>query len=77
MSSSSAAGIWENQICCIRAYSEHHVGSMIANGGKGMGCEVVEEQITGSTSFFGRGGLLVGDLIESGDDRGITAAGII
>jgi hypothetical protein len=50
---------------------------MIANGGKGMGCEVVEEHITGSTSFFGRGGLLVGDLIESGDDRGITAAGII
>ena len=50
---------------------------MIANGGERMGCEVVEEHVAGSTSFFGRGSLLVGDFVESGDDCGITAAGII
>ena len=50
---------------------------MIANSGKRMGCEVIKEHVEGSTSFFGRGGLLVGDFVEGGDDRGITAAGII
>jgi len=50
---------------------------MIADGGKRMGCEVVKEHVTGSTGFFGRGGLLVGDFVEGGDDRGITTAGIV
>jgi hypothetical protein len=77
MSSSLAAGIRQNKIRGIGADSQHHVGSMIANGGERMGCKVVEEHVTGRTSFFGRGSLLVGNFIESGDDRGITAAGII
>jgi len=74
---STAAGIGENKVSGIRADGKDHVASVVPDGGIRMGGKLVKEHVAGSLGFFGRRCLVVGDFVEGGDDRGITAAGVV
>ena len=50
---------------------------MIADGGIGVGCEVIKQHVTSRFGVFGRRGLMLGNFIESCDDRGIAAARVV
>jgi len=73
----STTCVGENEVRGIGAYCEDHVACVITDLGVGMGGEVVEEHVAGGLGVLGRGGLAVGDFIESDNDGGIAASGVI
>jgi hypothetical protein len=50
---------------------------MIADGGIRVGCKVIEQHVTSRLGVFSRRGLMVGNFVESCDDRGIAAARVV
>ena len=77
MTCRTATSIGQDEVRRVGADSQDHVAGMIANGGKGMSAEVVEQHVAGSTSFFGGCSLLIRDLVESNDDGGVASARIV
>ena len=77
MAGRSTACVGEDKVRGVGADGEDHVAGVVADLGVGMSGEVVEEHVACGFSVLGRGGLGVGDFVESDDDGGITAAGVI
>ena len=77
MSCRTAASIGQDEIGGVGADGQDHVAGMIANGGEGMGTEVVEQHGASGTSFFGGCSLLVRNFVESDNDGGVSAARIV
>jgi uncharacterized spore protein YtfJ len=59
VTSCAAASVGQDEIRRVRADGEDHVASMVANDGKRMSAEVVEQHVTSGLSFCGRCSLLV------------------
>ena len=77
MTCSTAAGIGEYEVSSIRANGEYHIAGVIADCSIGMGVKIIEEHVAGGFGFFGRGGLLIGDFVESNYNSRVAASGII
>ena len=77
MTGSTAASVWEDKVGCIGADCKDHVACMIPDGGIVVGCKVIKQHVTSRLGVFSRRGLVVGNFVESCNDRGIAAARVV
>lgn len=77
MAGRAAASIGKDKVGRIGADGKDHVAGVETNFGIGMGGEVVEKHVAGSSGVFGRSSLIVRNFVESGDDRGVTTARVV
>ena len=77
MAGRSTACVGEDKVRGVGTDGEDHVAGVVADLGVGMSGQVVEEHVARSLSVLSRGGLGVGDFVESDDDGRIAASGVV
>lgn len=77
MAGSTAASIGKNKVGGVGADGENHVAGMIADGSIGMSGKIVEKHVAGLFSVFCWRGLVIRNFVQSDNDGGVAAAGVV